>query len=305
MKIYDLKTMQLCEIDSSTSVALGTFDGCHLVHMSVIRSAYLKSKEQKIKSVVYTFDEIPKSRLNCQIKSILTLDEKIKFIRKCGIDYIAIDSFDDVKNLEGDEFINNILKSTLKAKCISCGYNYRFGKNAKYTSEDLRTLFKNDGECVDICRKVSVNNEDVSSTLIRNKIQNGEVEDILAYSRPYSVYAQVIEGKKLGRTIGVPTINQLIPSEKIVPQNGVYITECEIGEDVYPAITNVGLRPTVESTDKVNMETYIIGYSGNLYYSYIRVNFYKKIRDEIKFSSIDQLKDQIHKDIEISKSYFK
>ena len=305
MKIYDLKTMQLCEIEDNTVVALGTFDGCHLGHMSVIRSAYLKAKEQKLKSVVYTFNEIPKSRLNSEVKSILTLDEKIKFIRKSGIDYIAIDSFDDVKNLEGDEFISEILKSTLKAKCVSCGYNYRFGKNAKYTSEDLRQFFKNDGECVDICGKVSVNNEDVSSTLIRNKIQNGEIEDILAYSKPYSIYAQVIEGKKLGRTIGVPTINQIIPGEKIVPQNGVYITECEIGEDVYPAITNVGLRPTVESTDKVNMETYIIGYSGNLYYSYIRVNFYKKIRDEIKFSSIDQLKDQIHKDIEASKAYFR
>ena len=172
MKIYDLKTMQECEIDSDTAIALGTFDGCHLGHMSVVRSAYLKAKSLKMKSLVYTFDEIPKSKSNSQIKAILTTDEKIKFIRKSGIDYIAIDSFDAIKNIEGDIFVKEILKSKLKAKCVSCGYNYRFGKNAKYTGEDLKRFFQNSGECVDICRKISVNNEDISSTLIRKKISD-------------------------------------------------------------------------------------------------------------------------------------
>lgn len=305
MKIYDLQTMQECEINSDTAVALGTFDGCHLGHMSVIRSAYLKAKSLKIKSLVYTFDEIPKSKADNQIKAILTIEEKIKFIRKSGIDYIAIDSFDSIKDIEGNAFVESILKSRLKAKCVSCGYNYRFGKNAKYTGEDLKAFFKNDGECVDICQKVSVNNEDVSSTLIRKKINNGSVEDILEYSTPYSIYSKVIEGKKLGRTIGIPTINQQIPKEKITPKKGVYITECEIGEDVYPSITNVGLRPTVENTDRENMETYIIGFNGNLYNSYIRVNFYKRLRDEIKFDSLNELKAQIEKDIEKAKAYFK
>lgn len=305
MKIYDLQTMQECEINSDTVVALGTFDGCHLGHMSVIRSAYLKAKSLKIKSLVYTFDEIPKSKANNQIKAILTIEEKIKFIRKSGIDYIAIDSFDSIKDIEGNAFVESILKSRLKAKCVSCGYNYRFGKNAKYTGEDLKAFFKNDWECVDICQKVSVNNEDVSSTLIRKKINNGSVEDILEYSTPYSIYSKVIEGKKLGRTIGIPTINQQIPNEKIMPKKGVYITECEIGEDVYPSITNVGLRPTVENTDRENMETYIIGFNGNLYNSYIRVNFYKRLRDEIKFDSLNELKAQIEKDIEKAKAYFK
>ncbi len=305
MKIYDLKTMQECEIDSEAVVALGTFDGCHLGHMSVIRSAYLKAKSLKIKSAVYTFDKIPKSKDNSEIKSILTTEEKIKFIRKCGIDYIAIEDFDSIKDFEGDYFVTEILKKKLKAKCCVCGYNYRFGKNAKYTGEDLKGFFKNDGGCVDICGKVSVNNEGISSTLIREKIKNGDVEQILEYCPPYSVYSQVTEGKKLGRTIGIPTINQQIPYEKVTPKKGVYITECEIGEDVYPSITNVGVRPTVEKDGKENMETYIIGYNGNLYYSYVRVNFYKRLRDEKKFSSLDELKNQIELDIEKSKEYFK
>ena len=305
MIIYDLKTMQQCEIEENTIVALGTFDGCHLGHMSVIRAAYLKAKELKVKSLVYTFDKIPKSNSNSEIKSIMTINEKIKFIRKCGIDYIAIDNFDSVKNLEGNIFLETVLKSKLNVIGASCGYNYRFGKNAKFTGEDLKDFFEKNGGSVEICPKVSVLDEDVSSTVIRQNIQNGNIEKILAYTQPYSIYAQVIEGKKLGRTIGIPTINQLIPEEKIAPQKGVYITECEIGEDVYPSITNVGTRPTVETDGKENIETYIIGYNGDLYHSYIRVNFYKKIRDEKKFSSLIDLKEQIEKDINEAKTYFK
>ena len=305
MKILDLLTMQECEVDSDTVVALGTFDGCHLGHMSVIRSAYMKAKSLKIKSLVYTFDRIPKANNNSEIKSILTVEEKIKFIRKCGIDYVAVDDFDFVKDFEGDYFVEKILKEKLKAKSVCCGYNYRFGKNARYSGENLKDFFKNSGESVEICPKVSVNNEDVSSTLIRQKISNGEVDKILAYSPPYSVFAQVVEGKKLGRTIGIPTVNQLIPENKVTPQKGVYVTECEIGEDVYPAVTNVGTRPTVETDGKINMETHIIGYDGNLYFSYVRVNFYKKIRNEIKFSSLTQLQHQIESDIKESINFFK
>ena len=305
MRILDLKTMQECEINESTIVALGTFDGCHLGHISVFRSAYLMAKKLKVKTVAYTFDAIPKSTNENSIKSILTLDEKIKFIRKNQIDYIAIDDFSSVKNMDGAEFVNDILKEKLKAIGASCGYNYHFGKGAKYSGQDLSAFFENGDENIEICHKVSINDIPVSSTLIREKIKNGEVHELLSLCPPYSVYSQIIEGKRLGRTIGIPTINQLIPKEKITPKKGVYITECEIGEDVYPAVTNVGTRPTVENDGVENMETHIIGYDGDLYFSYIRVNFYRRLRDEIKFSSLEELKKQIKADIEKATEYFK
>ena len=301
-RVYDLKNMQECEISDSTIVALGTFDGCHIGHMSVFRSAFLLAKKQGFKAIAYTFNTIPKA---IATKSIMTLDEKIRFIRKSGLDYIAIDDFSSVKNMSGKEFVDTVLKQKLKAKGALCGYNYRFGKNASCTGEDLKRFFENGEECVDICGQVSLNNVPVSSTLIREKIENGDLEELLPLCPPYSVLSQVIEGKKLGRTIGIPTINQLIPKEKITPKRGVYITECEIGEDVYPAVTNVGTRPTVENDGFENMETYIIGYSGDLYYSYIRVNFYKRLRDEKKFNSLTDLKNQINSDIELAKQYFK
>ncbi len=301
MQIFDLKTMQQCEITENTIVALGTFDGCHTGHMSVFRNAFLKSKALKIKSVVYTFSALPKK----DAKSILTLDEKIKCIKKCGIDYIAIEDFDNVRSLEGADFVNQVLIGKLNAIGASCGFNYRFGKNASCTCSDLQELFEKIGGSVEICKEIVYNGDLISSTHIRQLIEVGEVERILPFSAPYSVYAKVLEGKKLGRTIGVPTINQEIPNEKVAPKRGVYITECEIGEDVYPAITNVGTRPTVGDGNKENMETHIIGYDGILYSSFVRVNFYKRIRDEIRFNSLDELKNQISLDKEEAIKYFK
>ena len=305
MRIIDAKTMQECEINENTVVALGTFDGCHIGHMSVLRSACLMAKELRTKSIAYTFDIIPRSLFDKKLKNIMTLEEKIKFIRKSDVDYIAIEDFTCIKELEGGAFVESILLNKLHAKGVVCGYDYKFGKNASNNVNDLKNIVKKVGGRVEICPQVSVNDVAVSSTLIREKIQNGQVEEILALSSPYSVYAQVKEGKKLGRTIGIPTINQIIPENKIAPKRGVYITECEIGEDVYCSVTNVGVRPTVENEGDENMETFIIGYEGNLYHSYIRVNFYKRIRDEIKFSSLDMLKEQLDRDVKTAIKYFK
>lgn len=301
MQIFDLKTMQQCEISDKTIVALGTFDGCHTGHMSVFRSGFLMAKSKGLKSVVYTFSALPKK----DAKSILTLNEKIKRIKNCGIDYVAIDDFEEVKSLDGIDFLNQVLVGKLKAVGASCGFNYRFGSKALYNCNDLKDFFEKNGGSVEICPEITYNGTPVSSTHIRSCIENGRVEEILPFSPPYSIYARVLEGKRLGRTIGAPTINQEIPKEKVAPLKGVYITECEIGEDVYPSVTNVGTRPTVEDNGSVNMETHIIGYEGVLYSSFIRVNFYKRIRDEKKFSSLDELKNQISLDAKEAEKYFK
>ena len=300
MKILDLKTMQQCEISENTVVALGTFDGCHLGHTSVLSRAFLEAKRLKAKTVAYTFSTIPKNA-----SAILTLDEKIRRIRNCHIDYVAIDEFESVKEKSGEEFVNEVLFGRLRAVYAVCGFNYRFGKGASCGAENLTEMLEKNGGSVAICDKVVYEDKTVSSTLIRELIQDGEVEAILPFSCPYSVYARVELGKQLGRTIGIPTINQIIPDQKIKPKRGVYITECEIGEDVYPSITNVGVRPTVESSGVENMETHIIGYDGILYSSYVRVNFYKRLRDEMTFDSLDSLKEQIALDISEAKKYFK
>ena len=302
MTIYDLKTMQICEIHENTIVALGTFDGCHEGHRAVFGQAIRSAIKNKAKSVVFTFSALPSKDKK---KSIYTLEEKISFIRKTGIDYLAIEEFEAIRDLSGEEFFERVLLGALKSTGAVCGYNYRFGKMAMCDADNLTNFFKKVGGSVDICPEITYLGQNISSSVIRKKIEDGDIEDILPFSDPYTVYAIVEHGKKLGRVMGIPTINQHIPKEKISPKKGVYITECEIGEDVYPSITNVGNRPTTDGDDAPeNMETHIIGYDGDLYSSYIKVNFYKYLRGEKKFSSLDELKEQIARDCISARDYF-
>lgn len=301
MTVYDLKTMQICEVKENTYVALGTFDGCHMGHASVLQGAFYKAKELGVKSLAYTFVGTPLKEQG----AIFTLDEKIKAIRKMQLDYLAVEDFENVRNKSGEEFVNDVLIDKLNAVGASCGFNYCFGKNAACTALDLTAFFEKVGGSVEISRKIMYGDETVSSTLIREKIQSGRIEEILAYARPYSIYAEVERGKGLGHKMGVATINQRIPEGKIIPKSGVYITECEIGEDVYPCVTNVGIRPTTDGENSfLNVETHIIGFSGNLYSSYLRVNFYKYIRDEKRFSSVEELTEQIEADKRSALDYF-
>ncbi len=306
MEIINLKTMAREELSENTVVALGTFDGCHMAHKSVLSSAFYEAKRLGVKSLAYTFDTIPKSHTQSQVKSIFTLEEKIKAIRKIGIDYICIDSFEAVKEMSACEFYENVLLDKLNALGAVCGYNYKFGKGAMADGNTLRELFsKNSRGSVVICDKIMVNETPVSSSAIRELIAGGEVEALFSFGTAYSVYSRVEEGKHLATKMGLPTINQEFPHGKLIPKHGVYITECEIGEDVYPSITNVGVRPTTDECGKINMETHIIGYRGYLYGSHIRVNFYKYLRGETKFQSKEELFEQIEKDKQKATEYFK
>lgn len=301
MVIYDLKTMAKTEISENTVVALGTFDGCHFAHQAVLREAFYEAKRLGAKSVAYTFSDIPKKS-----KCVYTLEEKIKAISKMGLDYVAVDNFEEICNLSPKEFFENVLLGKLNATGATCGYNYKFGKGASANAADLRDLFeKIDGGRVQVCNEIVVNGQTVSSTLLRSFIENGEIEKLESFGTKYSVYEKVVEGKRLGKRLGFPTINQIIPKEKVMPKRGVYVTECEIGEDVYPSVTNVGMRPSIDDGDVINMETYIIGFNGMLYNSYIKVNFYKYLRGEIKFSSLSELSCQINKDRKTAQEYFK
>lgn len=301
MTVFELKTMQACEITEPVIVALGVFDGCHLGHASVLRNAFYKAKELKIKSLVYTFDSMPMKEGGF----IFTLDEKIRAIRKFGIDYIAIDSFERVKELSGKRFFEEVLTDRLKSVGACCGFNYRFGKGAECDALELKSFFENNGGSVQISEKIMYGDTPISSTLMKSKIQSGEVEELLMYATPYSIYAEVERGKGLGHKMGFATINQKIPYGKVVPKLGVYITECEIGEDVYPCITNVGFRPTTDGEGSfLNVETHIIGFNDNLYSSYVRVNFYKYVRSEMKFRCVEELFAQIERDKQSAVEYF-
>lgn len=302
MEVFELSTMQRTEIKENTIVALGTFDGCHLGHGSVFQNAFYESKKRGVKSVVYTFDGLVRQ----DKKALFTLEERIKHIKKCGIDYIAIESFEKIKNMSGERFFDSILKGKLKSIGACCGFNYRFGVGASLGCEELKMLYEKSGGSVVISPEITADNMVISSTHLRKLIENGEVELASKYMPPYPVYAEVVQGKRLGRQMGFPTINQKIPENKVVPRHGVYITEAYIGENAMPAITNVGTRPTVDGENKnINMETYILDFDGNLYLSYVNIVFRKFLRSERKFDSVNELKEQISKDLIEARKYFK
>lgn len=306
MQVIELKTMTKQELSEKTFVALGTFDGCHMAHKQVLSRAFYGAKKHGVKSLAYIFDTLPKSHFGDEIKSIFTLEERIKAIKATGIDYLCIDSFERVKSFSPAEFYQNVLVGELFAVGASCGYNYKFGKGASGSADELKTLFsQNGGGSVEICEEITQNDKAVSSTLLRKMIRNGEVEDLFALGSCYSIFSRVEFGKQLATKMGLPTINQKIPDGKIVPKTGVYITECEIGEDVYPSITNVGVRPTTDTEGEINVETHIIGYSGYLYGSYIRVNFYKYLRPEKRFGSSEELFLEIERNKQSATEYFK
>lgn len=306
MQIIDLKSMARAELNEQTFVALGTFDGCHMAHKCVLSSAFYGAKRNGVKSLAYIFETLPKSHINGEIKSVYTLEERIKAIKNQGIDFLCIDSFERVKDFSPSEFFENVLVGELFAVGASCGYNYKFGKGASGTALELKDMFsKKSGGSVEICDKITHNGRDVSSTLLRDLISAGEVEALFPLGSCYSIYSLVERGKQLATKMGLPTINQKIPDGKTLPKTGVYITECEIGEDVYPSITNVGVRPTTDKAGEINVETHIVGYSGCLYGSHIRVNFYKYLRPEKRFDSNEELFSEIERNKKSAVEYFK
>ena len=172
MVTYDLKSMQICEIGEPTVVALGTFDGCHAGHLSVFRSCQSLARELNVKSAVFTFSSSPKDFFaNRAGVYLFSLEEKIRAIRQAGIDFLCVEDFSSVAELDGTSFLNDILSGRLHAVGACCGFNFRFGRGASFGADELRDFFENRGRCVRICDKIELDGHTLSSTFIKEKIR--------------------------------------------------------------------------------------------------------------------------------------
>jgi len=301
MKIIDLKKMAQVSMTDKVCCALGNFDGIHLGHKAVFDMCLAYAKANNLKSMVYTFCDSYKK----YGKNIFTTEEKIEAIRNEKFDYICLDNLSDVKDYSGLEFVKKILVEKLNVEYACCGFNFSFGINASCNSEDLKNYLSKFGKNTGICSEYSVNNTTLSSSFIKELIIKGDMESVSKYSYDYSISSDVIHGKNNGTSIGFPTINQLVPDSKIAPKNGVYVSKTIIDSKWFPSVTNVGFRPTVETSQSfLNVETHIIGYSGNLYGKSVKVSFLKWLRDEIRFDNLEQLRMQISSDKESAMRYF-
>ena len=287
------------EEDKFTAITLGNFDGIHLGHQKLIFAVKSYAKKYSLKSVVFSFFPHPKSFFNSEnFYTIFSPCEKKRIIGGLGIDELIEYPFNyDLANVEPENFADFIFDK-MKCKVLVVGDDYCFGKNRRGNFELLKeTGGKKGAEVIEI---YSVNDSGirVSSTRIRKCIGERNFEETSRLlGKPYFVSGKVVDGKKIGREINFPTANIIPYKNKLLPPDGVYLTKTTYNNNIYKSITNIGKNPTVEGKERT-VETHIFDIDEDLYGKDIEVRFYGFIRNEDKFSSIEDLKKQISKDKE-------
>ncbi len=284
-----------------SAVALGLFDGVHLGHRAVLDLA-LEQKKNGLTPTVFTFSPSAVLRKTSGHDGyIYNHIHKYNILTEYGFSgNIYSAEFEKVCGLTGEEFAENILENYFNAEIVCCGNDFRFGKNASCNVEDLRRFGKKYGFEVHTADNVKIDGITVSSGEIRQLILNGKIEKAnRLLGMPYRVSGNVVHGNEIGRTINFPTINQEYSDGQLVPEYGVYKTVTDVDGVKYKSITNVGVKPTIRGERKPLAETHILNFSGDLYNKYIEVEFCRFIRPEMKFSSVEELKNQISKDISI------
>lgn len=293
---------------TGTCVALGNFDGIHLGHRKIVDNCVQKAREEGLVSLVWSFRRHPEHILKGNFSSgnIISLSDKEAILKEAGIDHLFLEDFERVRNLTPEEFCEKILIRQLSARFVFCGFNFRFGKNGAGDAAFLKEYLASKGIEVFAEEPVCMGGASVSSTRIRALLAEGEMEEVqILLGRPYSIRFPVLHGKRLGRTLGFPTLNQAFPEEYVTPKKGVYAVRVIFDGKNYFGVCNVGSRPTVDDDDQVIAETHLLDFSGDLYGKEVRVEFHRFLRAETKFSSLEELKLQIGKDRENVRLFWK
>lgn len=287
---------------------IGAFDGVHRGHQAVLRQLLEKSREYGLPSTVVVFEPLPREFLSPDAAPprLMSFREKFEAIRELGIDRVVRIRFtDSLRNMSADEFITTLFVKNLGAKYIVVGDDLRFGRDRSGDFDLLRKFGARDGFDVMDTATLQYDGERVSSTRIREVLGQGDfalAERLLG--RPYSIAGRVIVGQQLGRTIGAPTANIQLRRLRS-PLSGVFAVQVAgVGDELLPAVANVGVRPTVGDLKKAILEVHVLNFDGDLYRRNIRVLFREKLRNEIKFDSLDALREQIARDIEQARNYF-
>lgn len=273
------------------TLALGNFDGVHLAHQSLLNAA----KNSENASAVFTFsEEVP--------HFLTTTEERMILFEQNGIDLLFLVAFSLVKDLSCREFVR-FLSEKLACRQVVCGYNFRFGKGAEGSAQTLAEIAKSFGMACTVLPEIMQNQKPVSSSRIRQLLQEGAVEEAAALlGRPFCLGGRVQKGYAIGRRLQVPTLNLSISPNAAPIRHGVYVSRTYINGQTYPSITNVGNNPTFDRS-YVTCETYLLNASGDFYEKDAEVQLLSFLRAEKRFDSFDSLKDAIDRDLALARAY--
>lgn len=301
MQIYssgrDEREISAIAANKNVSIVLGFFDGVHRGHMRLIEEA----RDGNSFTAVRMFTALPKAGV-----LLTTTEEKLALLEKAGVDAVIFDDFSQLHDMSGRDFFEKCVLS-LSPSVVVCGYNYRFGKGAAWSTDELKKFCEEHSISCSAVDEYRFDGMTVSSSAIRSLIAEGDmIKANSLLGRMYSVTDKIKHGKQLGRTIGFPTINQRPVKHKALPKEGIYssVNRFTISgeEHSFAGVCNIGFRPTVNRDENdITLETYIMDFSGDLYSESVTTYFAERLRGEIRFPSVEALREQIARDADHAK----
>ena len=291
-------------------IALGFFDGVHKGHGALLRTVVQAADRLGAMPCAFTFDRSPTAAITGQTIPLLSsVEDRVWLMRRYyGIEEVIVAPFDGMQKMDWQDFVSEYLQKELGCVHVVAGHDFHFGYMGKGNPQRLQEKCRELGMGCDIIQKVEQDGITISSTYIRTLIAQGEMERANQFlGHPHTLTNRVAHGKKIGTTtLGFPTVNLLIPKGVIVPAYGVYATRVWFDGQCRCAVTNVGVRPTVEDNDgHVTVEGFILDFDGDLYGHEIRMEFYKYLRPEQKFASMQALADEIRHNAQQTRDYFR
>ncbi|OSZ78098.1 riboflavin biosynthesis protein RibF [Chitinophagaceae bacterium IBVUCB1] len=298
-------TDELKDFDNAV-ITIGTFDGVHLGHLTILQQVVAQAKASAGESIVLTFEPHPRKLLFPQqpIHIITPLQEKIKLLTDAGIDHVFVVPFTkEFAALSAEAYIKDFLVKHLHPKGIVIGYDHQFGHDRAGNIALLQSFEQEAGYTVFEIPAKQIEDAAISSTKIRHALAAGQVTDAAQMlGRHYCLKGRVIEGAKLGRQLGYPTANiQPTDAEQIIPNNGVYVIKVVVEGKICDGMMNIGIRPTVSNELSLHIEAHLFGFNSDIYKQEVEIQFVQRLRDEQRFPSLDALKEQLNKDAENAK----
>ena len=289
-------------------IALGFFDGVHTGHGALLRRVAEKAGQLQAVPTAFTFDRQPAAAITGTKVPLLSSSEDRIWLMKTyyGIQEVVVANFESMMRMDWQDFITDYLVRDLGVVHVVAGHDFHFGYMGKGNPQRLKEKCEELGVGCDIIGKIEEDGITISSTYIRTLVAQGEMERARRFlGHPHILSDRVAHGKKLGSTLGFPTVNLRVPERVIVPAYGVYATKVYFKDQCYMAVTNVGVRPTVEDNDgRVTVEGFILDFDGNLYGEQVRMEFYHRLRGEKKFPSLQALAEEVARNAQQTRDYF-